>query len=371
VKKVTRLLMAVVLLLAVAAVAAEPVKLLLEDDGSPGKVHALTMKDQGLHPDESFFYTESYFLIAISDSGYYGYVNFLISNMGVTAKTPGVSFTVVTPERKRLARDVDYKAEDLKMAADHFELTLKDTYFKETKDGYAVKVTGDNLGLELNFTNQVPGFMLGNGKAVFGNDKKNVFYINYPGPRPVFTGKFIVEGKEVGVKGWGYIDHSVTTSNPGDYQKVWHNFKFRADSHTVLISSFTSPERFEKGFSFGVVTDANKVLCTFTDVRVKEEEVKPDAESGKDYANRVSYEAVGDQCRVKASIATGNPTEKFDVLAKLDQKWWGKAAKVAINTFMAKPWYFRAVAPVEVELELGGKTEKIKGTAFNEIIFSN
>jgi hypothetical protein len=371
VKNWTRIVVVLALLVGVSALAAEPVKVFLEDDGSAGKVHALTLKDQGLHPNESFFYTESYFMIAISDSGYYGYVNFLISSMGVSPNTPAVSFTVVTPEHKRLAKDVDFKPEDLKMAKDRFELTLKDNVFKQTADGYAVKVGADNLGLELNFVNRVPGLVLGNGKAEFGKDQKNIFYINYPGPRPEFTGKFIVEGKEIPVKGWGYLDHSVTTSNPGDYQKVWHNFKFRSDTNTVLISSFTSPERFERGFSVAVVTDATKVLCTSTDVRVKEEEVKPDADSGKAYANRVSYEAVGDQCKGRAVIDTSKPTEKFDVLAKLDQKWWGKAAKVAINTFLAKPWYFRAVAPVEVEIEMGGKTEKVKGTAFNEIIFSN
>lgn len=370
-KRWSRLMLIAALLMGMSALAAEPVKLFFEDDGSPGKVHALTSKDQGLHPDEGFFYNEAYFIIAISDSGYYGYVTFLVSNSGVTPKTPGMSFTIVTPERKRLVRDVDFKPEELKMAGDHLELGLKDNVFKETKDGVAVKVAADNLGIELTFVNRVPGFVLGNGKAVFGQEKKDVFYINYLGPRPEFTGKFIVDGKEIPVKGWGYMDHSVTTSNPGDFQKVWHNFKFHADTHTVLISSFTSPERFEKGFSLAVVTDTSKVLCTATDVRVKEEEVKNESESGKPYANRVSYEVVGDQCRVRAVIDTSNPTEKFDVLAKLDQKWWGKAAKVAINTFLAKPWYFRAVAPVEVELEIGGKTEKVKGTAFNEIIFSN
>jgi hypothetical protein len=363
--------LAMALLVALTAVAAEPVKLFREDDGSVGKVRALSMKDQGLHPDKGFFYNEAYFMIAIGDAGYYGYVTFIVSNSGVTPKTPMMSFTIVTPERKRLVKDVDFKPEDLKMATDRLDLQLKDNYFRQTKDGYAVKVADDKLGIELNFVNKVPGLIVGNGKAVFGKEGKDVFYINYPGPRPDFTGKFIVEGKEIPVKGWGYIDHSVTTSNPGDYQKVWHNFKFRADSRTVLISSFTSPDRFERGFGFGVVTDESKVLCSFTDVRVKEDDIKNDATSGKPYANRVSYEAVGDGCKVRASINTANPTEKFDVLAKLDQKWWGKAAKVAINTFLAKPWYFRAVAPVEVEIEIGGKTEKVKGTAFNEIIFTN
>jgi hypothetical protein len=67
---------------------------------------------------------------------------------------------------------------------------------------------------------------------------------------------------------------------------------------------------------------------------------------------------------------SSRPTEKFDVLAKLDQKWWGKAVKTAINTFIAKPWYFRAVEPVEVEMTIDGEKKIVKGKAFNEIIFT-
>ncbi len=351
-------------------VAGEPVKLFLENDGSPGKVHGLTLKDHNQHPDDAFFYNEAWFMIAISDTGHYGYVTFVVSNSGITPMTPGYSVTIVTPDHKRLVRDVEYKPEDLKMGTDRFELRLQDAYFKESKDGYDLKVEKDGLGMELSFTNEVPGFVLGNGNAVFGAEGKDVFNINYPGPRPLFSGKFIVDGEEIPVKGWGYMDHSITLSNPSNYQKVWHNFKFRADSHTVLISSFTTPDNLDGDFGFGVVTDQNKILCSYTDVKVTEHDVKTDPESEKAYAGKVSYVATGDNCAVRATIDSSNPTEKFDVLAKLDQVWWGKAAKLAINTLIAEPWYFRAVAPVEVEITVDGKTQKVKGVAFNEVIFT-
>jgi len=360
-----------VLMVALVAVAAEPVRLFREKDGSPGKVHPLTLADHNLHPEDGFFYNESHFMIAIADNGYYGYVTFLVSNSGITPKTPGLSFTIVTPDRKRLVKDIDYKPEDLSTSNQKFDLRIKDAYFRETADGFDLKVGDAKLGIELNFVNKVPGFVLGDGRAVFGAEGEDVFYINYPGPRPEFTGKFTVEGKDVPVKGWGYIDHSVTSSNPGNYQEVWHNFKFRADTHTVLISSFTTPDKFEKDFGFGVVTDDGKVICAYTDVKVTELDVKTDPESDKPYPGKVSYEATGAGCKVRATIDCSKPSEKFDVLAKLEQKWWGRVAKTAINAFIAKPWYYRAVAPVEVEITIGEETVKVKGQAFNEVIFTN
>lgn len=355
-------------LMAASLAGAEKVTLFAEPGGGPGKVHPLAAEDKGLHPDDGFFYMESWFMIAISETGHYGYVTFIVSNSGVEPKTPGVSFTIVTPERERLVRDVDYKPEDLKLKADPFSIVLKDTSFKETAKGYKLEVMDDGLGMELEFENEVPGFVLGDGKAVFGD---NVFYINYPGPRPTFSGKFLIGGKEVPVKGWGYIDHSVTTSNPADYQEVWHNFKFRGEERTVLISSFTTPEAYDKDFSFGVVTDGGEVLCSFTEVEVTESNIsKEEEESGKPYPGKVSYAATGEGCEVNVAMDVSSPDEKFDVLAKLDKKWWGRAAKLAINTFIAEPWYFRAVGDVEVEITLDGKTEKVPGKAFNEVIFS-
>lgn len=350
------------------ATSAEPVALFLEENGAPGKVHALTLAHQKLHPMDGFFYNENYFFIAITEEGYYGYVNLLVSNSGIKPATPALSFTIVTPDKKRLVRDVDFAPEDLVMAVDRFELKLKGNYFRETKDGYQLLISDDGLGMELTFKNKVPGFVLGSGKSSFGSE--DWFYINYPGPRPEVTGRFTVDGRQVQVSGWGYIDHSISATNPAGFEDVWHNMKFHSDTHTVLISSFTTPEKFDGDFGFAVVTDEEKVLCTFTDVRVTEEAVAVDAESGKPYPHRIKYELVSENCRVRATMDSGKLTEKFDVLAKLDKKLWGRAAKLVINTFIAEPWYFRSVSPVEVEMTIDGKTMTVKGVAFNEVIFT-
>jgi len=365
-----KIALVVLALLPLLAFAAEPVRILREPDGSVGKPHPLTLKDQLLHPSEDFFYNENYFLIAITDGGHYGYVNILISNTGATPGTPAISFTIVTPDHKRLVKDIDFAPADLKMARDKFDLRLQGNYFRQTAVGYDLKIGDQTLGMELSYKNLVPGLRVGDGRAVFGAAGKDVMYINYPGPRPEVTGKFYINGKAVPVTGWGYIDHSVTTTNPASFEETWHNIKFHSDTHTLLVSSFGAPDKFAGDFGVAIVTDNEKVICVGTDVKVTEEQVKKDAESGKMYPGRVRYDIRGDACTVRAVMDSSRVTEKFDVLAKLDQKAWGRAAKFVINTFIAQPWYFRSVGPVEIELTAGGQTQKIKGTAFNEIIFT-
>lgn len=370
--KKTTMMMAVMAAAIIAGAAdKKPVKLFLENDGSPGKVHPLTLRDHQLHPMRGFFYNESYFLIAITDQGYYGYVTFLVSNTGIESNQPGFSFTIVTPDLDRYVKDIDFRAADLKTERDRFELRLADNYLRQTAEGFELKIAAEDMGMELKFKNTVPGFVLGNGRAVFGDEGEHFFYINYPCPRPVVTGSFTLQGKTIPVSGWGYMDHSIFNSNPAEFQEVWHNFKFHSPTHTVLISSFTTPPAFEKNFGHAVLTDDKQVLCAFTDVRVTKEEVETDAESGKPYPARVRYELVGEDCSVRAVMDSSQITEKFDVLAKLDQRWYGRTVKKAIHAFIAKPWYFRSVAEVEVEFTVKGETRKVTGTAFNEIIFTN
>ncbi len=357
--------------LPVWAAPGEPVRLFQEPDGSPGKIHRLDLADKKLHLMDGFFYNENYFFIAITDEGYYGYVNLLVSNTGLEEHQPGISFTIVTPDRERLVTDMEYSASDLRSAKDRFELRIKDNYFKETDQGYKLSIGNEDMGMELDFKNEVQGFVLGDGKAVFGSSGEKFFYINYPGPRPVVSGHFIVKGEKVPVKGWGYIDHSLSNSNPADFQEVWHNIKFHSGDYTVLVSSFTTPEKYERDFSFGVITDDEKVLCSFTDVRVREENVKTDPESGKPYPGKVHYKLRGEDCSASAEIDTSQITEKFDVLAKLDKRWYGRPVKAAINAFIAKPWYYRAVAPVTFKLNVHGKGTATTGKAFNEIIYTN
>ncbi len=370
--KLCRSCLLVSLLMAMTAYASggEPVKLFLEDDGSKGEVHPLTLEDMKIHPMEGFLYNENYFLIAITDSGYYGYVNILVSNSGLKHMQPGISFTIVTPESQRLVRDRDFQPQDLEASQDHFELRIKHNSFKKTDQGYYLEVSQDGLGMELQYKNRVPGLVLGNGKAVFGREGRHFFYINYPAPRPEVEGWFTVNGEEVPVSGWGYIDHSISATNPAAFEDVWHNMKFHSDTHTVLISSFTTPEPYQENFGHAVITDHKEVLCAFTDVRVIEEDVEVDPESGKPYPKKVHYRLVGDDCSASATMDCSKLTEKFDVLKKLEQKWYTKAVKLAINTFIAEPWFFRSVAPTAVHMEVQGREMTVHGQAFNEIIYT-
>jgi len=78
----------VLILFSKGGVAGEPVYVFREKDGSVGTIHNLALEDMKLHPNQSFWYTESYFFIAYLESGEIAYLNLIISNMGLKKNQP-------------------------------------------------------------------------------------------------------------------------------------------------------------------------------------------------------------------------------------------------------------------------------------------
>ena len=359
----------VFLALVQAAAAVEPVYLFLEKDGSPGKIHGLSKEDMRLHPLQNFWYTESYFFIAYLESGEIAYLNLLVSNMGLQKNTPALTLTVITPDRKRLTAEGDFAPSDLKAAADKFSLSIGPNTLAGDDKNLTLNVHQGDLGLELSFNSSAPGFKLGDGLVYFG-DKKEIFYaINYPAPRARISGQIIYQGKKVPAKGWGYVDHCWYNANTTDFEQVWHNIKFFSPAHTLIVTSFSTPEAYGgKLVGLAALVNDEKAAYAATDLKVSEFNHEFDQTGGKNYPRRILYEFSGPGFSGKIDFNSSKITEKMDVLEKLDKGAGNKALKWTINKFVAKPYYYRSVGPAEMELFKPGPG-KTSGQASCEVIF--
>jgi len=347
----------------------EPVYLFLEKDGSAGQIHHLTLEDMKLHPNQSFWYTESYFFIAYLDSGEIAYLNLIISNMGLKKNQPAMTLTIITPERKRLTTEKDFAPEDLKLAPDHFELKIGENLLAGTDRELSLRVSQATLALELDFKSPTPGFKLGEGTVYFGAKKDSFYSINYPAPRSRVSGSISYDGKKVQAKGWGYVDHCWYNSNTTDFEEIWHNLKLFSDQTTLILTSFTTPEKYANQLvGIAALVDDSKVLFATTDLKVSESDHDFDTAAQKKYPRRILYEFSCPGYRGRIDFNSSRVVEKMDVLEKLD-KGAAKALKWTINKFVAKPFYYRSFGPAELVLEQKSATSRIQGKASCEVIF--
>ena len=359
----------VLILFSKGGVAGEPVYVFREKDGSVGTIHNLALEDMKLHPNQSFWYTESYFFIAYLESGEIAYLNLIISNMGLKKNQPAVTLTVITPERKRLTTEKDFAPEDLKLAQDRFELKIGGNLLAGTDRELSLRVSQGTLSLELDFKSTVPGFKLGDGAVYFGDKKDSFYSINYPAPRSRVSGNISCDGKKVQAQGWGYVDHCWYNSNTTDFEEIWHNLKLFSDQGTLILTSFTTPEKYgNKLVGIAALVDDSKVVFATTDLKVSEFNHDFDAVGQKKYPRRILYEFLGPGYSGNIDFNSSKVVEKMDVLEKLD-KGAAKALKWTINKFVAKPFYYRSFGPAELVLEQKSAASRIQGKASCEVIF--
>jgi len=348
----------------------EPVYAFLEKDGSPGKVHPLTLEDMKLHPMHSFWYTESYFFIAYLESGEIAYLNLIVSNMALKRNQPGLTLTIITPQGKRLTSERTFAPEELKLEQDRFSLQIGKNLLSGDDKKLALNVLQADLGLQLEFSSPTAGFKLGDGCAHFGEKKDILYAINYPAPRARVSGKISYGGKEIPAQGWGYVDHCWYNANTTDFEQVWHNMKFFSDDATLIVTSFNASEQYAgKLVGLAALVDDQGVILATTDLKVSEFNRDHDRVGGRNYPRRVVYEFSAPEGGGKIDFDSSKVVEKMDVLEKLDRNAATKALKWTITQFIAKPFYYRSVGPAELELKLKSKTNKLSGRASCEVIF--
>jgi len=370
--RMAKTVLALGLVLAAAlALAGEPVTLFREADGSPGRVRTLTVADMNPHLMDVFWYTENWFFIAICDDGHLAYVNLMLSNLGLKKHQPALSFTIVAPDRTRYTTEAEFAPEDLKWSQDRFALQIGENLLEGDDRTVHLKLYNQGLGLDLTFAGKMRGFQLGDGKAKFGAAPGVFFYQNLPAPRPAVFGIVTVNDQKQEVRGWGYVDHVYYNANAADFEDVWHNWKFTGPELSINLSNFTTPPKYDAPFNLASILDDRGVVCVTTDVTVIERDVKVMEQGKKPYPQTLVYEVrCADGTKARATYDARTVVEALDVLDKLNKGAGTRAVKFLINTFIAEPFYYRAIGPVEVQFIRNGETKTIKGQAVSEVIFT-
>ncbi len=358
------------LLFSFYSVAKEPVYLFLEADGGKGMVNPLGIDDMNPHPLEPFWYTESWFFIAILDDGHIAYVNLMLSNMGLKKHQPGLTISIITPDGKRLTTEAEYEPEDLEVSRDRFRLKVGSNVLEGDSKDLRLTLYHQGLGMDIEFKGCFPGYKVGDGTAWFGKDRGLFYYIDYPAPRPRVKGAIIVEDRKIKAKGWGYVDHCYYNGDTTDFEEVWHNFKFHSDEYSIVLTSFTTPGTYgNKNVALATIMDDERVICATTDVTVVEKDHELDPVGGKNNPKTLEFEFRCTDMTARATFDASNIVERMDVLEKLDKGAASKALKFVINTFIARPYYYRSRNETVVNMTIDGEEKEVKGEAVSEVIF--
>ena len=189
-----------------------------------GKISEFKPENDGLHIDmEKRGNFEWWYFDARLDNGYMA-VGFFRAKHERTGKT-GVEITIYKPNGEKIQRIFDYEHSDLVATKENANVRIGKNYIKvDYSNGklpeYEIFLDEEDIGIHLNFTPKIKGWMPGEGFVEFGTLGQFGWAVAIP--RADVKGTIKVDNKKIEVKGIGYHDHNWITFNLVRVVEYWH-----------------------------------------------------------------------------------------------------------------------------------------------------
>jgi len=341
---------------------------LFADDFTPftGKSGEVAEKDLIPSFDDSKnrsneFYNEWYSFIFRLKDGYFAYVQFLISNLGLGDGNAAVIADLELPDGRKFKYKKEFPLGKWEYSKDSFSLKFGENTVKWQGKGVAINLKTDDYEASYEFTNAAASFKPGNGTVYYGSGKKNYYSVQIPLPYAKITGKIKVNGEDSGreVKGHGLFDHSVTNQGLHEQARRWIRFRSLDSKATLLFTELHTAERYEgKKANFFVFYKGGKKFFDSIAVELKPVKFKVDEFSKHKYKIPMEIEVSGAEegVALKGKIIVKKITGREDYLETL-----GGVKKMIVSKF-AQPVQYYLKASYELEFQGKDGVETFKGT---------
>lgn len=332
--------------------------------GAP-EAEAVSPSEVFFHPLKDFSYTESWFFLAKLDQGYILYATVFITNMGLSKFSPGVEFSLFTPDGRRLAVKKEYTNSDVHALTDAYSVRVGKNAVGGGHPAYSLHLEENDVVIDLSFRSLHPMWRMGDGTIYFGEGRKKYWRFVVPCPGGTVSGRIEAEGKKIDVTGSGYHDHSLLTIPASSFSKEWHNIHIFGKNMTVNILDMVTSGKYggrSLGFAAAFYHDgSHRETRSYT---VSPEDPVRDAEYGYAYPMRIDFRISGPGCFMKGRLRGKKLLEKMDILSNLHP-----VSRAFVKTFIANPVYYRVLSEFEIDGDSGGRITTLSGEAVYEIVF--
>ena len=334
-----------------------------------GKVAAL---DAGLHPSEYAFhpidveaYSESWFFMAHCNDDLLIFGFFGISNIGPGSRKADATVSVCAPGGKTYFARGKVKSGQFQAATDRLDVKAGKNSFRGTYPNFKVVLEEGEIGLDLTYTSELPGWKPNSGKVILDDDPGKSYNFCVTMPRARIEGTVTLQGKETEVTGYGYSDHAYVTVLPHTYAEHWLSLRAFDGEHTVEFLQFTTPEDYghEKA-RWLLIGKSGKILLATTDFELTPGDPVDDPEWGYQWPRTIAFKAKQGDLTVEGKVTVEKLVEKLDLLSKLS------FFERTIASLVARSRFYRFISDVSVRQTLKGETEEYSLRGVSETLFA-
>ncbi len=307
---------------------------------------AYTDRDDGLHPYDNPEYFEWWYLDARFDNGYSCVLTWHWRNEFLKPHIPTLQIFIYTPEGKRYVGMEAVDPKDCYASQEHCDVKMGNSYLRQENGIYRMYMHSRNIGCELTFKGSIPGWKIGEGNLVEGNNIVQSWVI--PCPRAKVEGKLIIKDKEIPVKGDGYHDHNWGNCDMYDIFKGWYWGRLNDPRYTLIFSSTEALNG--QVLPYLYLADDQGTLISTNNYNFVVEKEEPDSKTGLSYAKVITLKYNEADIKLNCRLETKQVVE-HNPLPK-------------VNEYNMYNWRF--LADYTGDINIGGRTDHVKGETIHE-----
>ena len=319
------------------------------------------------HYMDARMYQEAWTTIVQTRAGDVLYLNFIVTNIGVTSGASAFSFSLspagggpaVFRKFERGQDDFHQTPASLSIRvgpwSSSFGLGTKPTTLKGHEE---------DASIDLTITPWVPGVKVGEGAWTY-KDKKWLYMIQVP--RGSAAGTLKVGGETYDLTGDAYVDHAAQDFLSPDVTTVWNTMRLFAPDHTVLILQFRVKPDYGGGMTkMLVVTDRTGFVAASTRFTAKGSSITPDPDpDGCARARRMDFSMKEGAVQLKGGFTEARVHERNAVLDKLGWAQRQVAKLVTDQVVIYRQWNDYDAT---LDLGTGAAPVTLKGRGISEYI---
>lgn len=316
------------------------------------------------HFMDARMYQEAWTYVVQTKAGDVVYLNFIVTNIGVTSGASAFSFSLSPAGGGPVVFRKFEKGQD-EFQQTPATLGIKvgpwaSTFGLGTKPT-TVRGAEDDTSVDLTITPWVPGVKVGKGVWSY-KDKKWIHMIQVP--RGTTAGTLKVGGKTWDLAGDAYVDHAAQDFLSPEVTGVWNTMRLFAPDTTVLMLQFKVNAEYGNGMAkMLIVADRKGFVAASTGYTAKGSARKADSD-GCARATRMDVTMTEGAVSLKGGFTEARLHERNAVFEKLG---WAQrqVAKIVTDQVVI----YRQLNDYDFTLDLGtGVTVPLKGKGLSEYI---
>lgn len=346
---------------------------IIEAWNGPGNYDAeLTTVDprhNALHPSPSKLAFEHWYFDAHLDSGH-TVVGFLIKRRpeDLPNARPWIEMIVYYPDGTRRQVAKRYPRTAATFSSQHCDVRIGDNraFADYPTDGLPIHLlylAEDDIVFDLQFHNEIPSWMPGQGETRFGSTDSFGWVVG--APRAKVTGSITIDGTTILANGRGYADHNWGV---GDMKKVidrWHWGRLYVEDYSLLYATVLTRARYgHHQIRPLMLAHHDEIVLSTGEVTLTQGPSEDHSDAGRDYPTWIHLHVPE---KLDLRLTVRNVIHAHDLLDDVPVVRL-PPFKALLHRLVGHPGYFRFDSTFELDVHTDDGTIRRTGTTLHEMV---